>query len=1345
YFFHYYHHSLHQLLLLPQDNPKALARNRFEYLRSKLGIISAKHLEGSVKEVSCVFCQNLLSVKSVSNMAGSGGGELRAPIFNGENYEFWSIRMKTIFKSHGIWELVEKGIGSSDSKGADESDTKQKEKEESSGSGKMAIAEILMKDAKALGLIQGAVRSVKLQSLRREFEYTRMREDESLSAYLTKLFDLINQMRGYGEELSRERIVQKMLISLLPGYDPICSVIEHSRDLDVIEVQEVVASLKSFAQRLERHHENKTEKAFASLSVDTKSAKATGNQNSKQQKNWKDKGKKWDNKPTDGTKTPCKHCGKLHYGECRFKGKPKCYNCDKLGHIAKDCYSKKPVEQQQLQFATQVTSTPTMFYANNATEKRSMEEVWYLDSGCSNHMTGREDVLIDIDRNVTAKVAMGTGQLVDVIGKGSLMVETKMGRKYIKEVLLVSGLKENLLSVGQMMEHGYFLIFGDNKAEVYDDSSLSNLVARVHMKGNRSFPLKLQTDLHVALTASINQSTLLWHRRMGHLNFQSLKLLQNEDMVFGLPEIKNTNAVCEGCTFGKHCRKAFPKEATSRATTPLELVHTDVCGPMQTVTKAGNRATVELQSGYKVKKLRSDRGGEYTSNEFNKFCDEMGMERQLTVAYSPQQNGVAERKNRTIVEMAKCMMIEKGMPLEFWAETVNTAVYVLNRSPTKALDKKTPFEAYSGRKPGLKHLRVFGSLCYAHVPNPQRQKLDSASNRCVFLGYGSCEKGYRLYNIATEKVIISRDVVFNEEASWDWNAQQECSVSVPLTEVVSEKEKGSNDTVVKQAEHSVENELLTEDNEERSVVDTDYESCNICIIEPESFEEAVKDAAWQKAMEAELEMIEKNETWELVKRPSDKPIVGVKWIFKVKLNLDGSVQKNKARLVAKGYTQKPGIDFNETFAPVARLDTVRTLIALAAQKRWKLFQLDVKSAFLNGVLQEEVYVDQPPGFVVQDKEDRVYRLKKALYGLKQAPRAWYEEINSYFTAAGFQKSPSEATLYVKAAESGILIVSLYVDDIIYTGSSEELVMSFKTEMMKRYEMTDLGLLHHFLGLGVIQAEPYIFLHQKKYARTLLDKFGLKDCKAVSTPLAMNEKLSKEDGSEQADEKVYRQIVGSLLYLTATRPDIMFAASLLARYMHGPTKKHMGTAKRVLRYIQGTLDYGIAYEKGKEAMLVGYCDSDWSGCEDDMRSTSGYAFILDQSSVALSTAEAEYVSAAEATAQAVWLRFVLSDFGEEQVEATPILCDNTSAIAITKNPVHHHRTRHISRRFHFIRDALQNGEIDLLYCRTGEQNADIFTKALARNRFEYLRSKLGIISAKHLEGSVKGLQYVKGEG
>ncbi|KAI5344111.1 hypothetical protein L3X38_011988 [Prunus dulcis] len=1355
-------------------------------------------------------------------MAGSSGGELRAPIFNGENYDFWSIRMKTIFKSHGLWDFVIKGLDGMDLKKSDESDDQKKVTEESSGKG--MVAEVLMKDAKALGLIQGAVseeifprisheetskgawsilqqefhgdkqvRSVKLQGLRREFEYTRMKDDESLTAYVTKLFDLINQMRSYGEELPRERIVQKLLISLPSTYDSICSVIEHSRDLNEIEVQEVVASLKSFELRLDRHSENRTEKAFASLSVDAKQTK-TGEQNSKQNKNWKSKGKKWDNKASEGTKTPCKHCGKLHFGECRFKGKPKCYNCDKLGHIAKDCYSKKT--PQQVNYATQVEAAPTMFYASNVSGAGVTrdEEIWYLDSGCSNHMTGKEDLLVDIDRKVTAKVEMGTGQLVEVTGKGTIVVETKAGKRHIKEIMLVPGLKENLLSVGQMIEHGYYLVFGDHKVEIYNDSSHTNLVAKVQMKGNRSFPLKLQAEMHFAYRASVDHSTDLWHRRFGHLNMSSLKLLKEQDMVVGLPEIKEDRQVCEGCVLGKQSREAFPREAISRASTPLELIHSDICGPMQTVTKAGNRffltfiddctrmcwvyflrhksealcvfkkfkATVELQSGYKLKQLRSDRGGEYTSMEFERFCDNAGIERQLTTPYTPQQNGVAERKNRTIVEMAKCLMLEKKIPFDFWAEAVNTSVYILNRCPTKALSKKTPFEAYGGRKPGIKHLKVFGSLCYAHVPKQQRQKLDLASKRCIFLGYGSCEKGYRLYNIETEKVIISRDVIFSENECWDWNTKKETSVNIQLTEI-REEEQGAEGSSYEFEEQLEVNEMPTLNTEisdqerEAGSQNVDYtplkyksiaeiyEKCNMCIIEPESFEEAAKDDSWKKAMEAEITMIEKNNTWELVNRPFDKPIIGVKWIYKTKLNLDGSVQKNKARLVAKGYSQKPGIDFNETFAPVARLDTVRTLVAVAAQRNWNLFQLDVKSAFLNGVLNEEVYVDQPSGFVMQGSEDKVYKLKKALYGLKQAPRAWYDEINSYFIKTGFYRSPSEATLYTKMSTSGILIVSLYVDDIIYTGSSKEIMAAFKDDMMRQYEMTDLGLLHHFLGLGVLQTDSCIFLHQKKYAKTLLDKFGLKDCKSVATPLAVNEKLSRVDGSELADETLYRQMVGSLLYLTATRPDIMFAASLLARFMHNPTKKHMGTAKRVLRYVQGTINYGIAYDKGKGAVLIGYCDSDWSGSEDDMRSTSGYAFNLGsgafswasikQSSVALSTAEAEYMSAAEATAQAMWLRFVLSDFGEEQVEPTQLLCDNTSAIAISKNPVHNHKTRHINRRFHFIRDALQNGEIDLLYCKTEVQLADIFTKPLARDRFEYLRKALGVISAQHLEGSV----------
>ncbi|KAI5351334.1 hypothetical protein L3X38_004225 [Prunus dulcis] len=399
--------------------------------------------------------------------------------------------------------------------------------------------------------------------------------------------------------------------------------------------------------------------------------------------------------------------------------------------------------------------------------------------------------------------------------------------------------------------------------------------------------------------------------------------------------------------------------------------------------------------------------------------------------------------------------------------------------------------------------------------------------------------------------------------------------------------------------------------------------CNLCTMEPEKFEEAVKDESWMKAMKDELNMIEKNDTWELVDRSMDKLVIGVKWVFKTKLNLD-------------------------------------------AQKGWQLYQLDVKSAFLNGILEEEVYVDQLKGFVVKGSESKVYKLHKALYGLKQAPRAWYSEIDGYFAECGFTKSQSEATLYVKArGEASILIVSIYVDDIVYTGNDQEMLEDF---MKEKYEMTDLGLLHHFLGMGVIQTPTSRFIHQKKYATTLLNRFGLNECKPVSIPLVTLEKLSKDDGSGLASD---RRIIESLLYLIATRPDIMFVASLLARFMHCPTSKHLGTTKRVLRYVKGTLDYGL------DGVFA------WASVK--------------QNCVALSTAKAEYISASEATIQAIWLRFVLEDFGELQTEATPLQCDNISAIAITRNPVFHQKTKHIDRREKFGVKSAHNlkGSVEII--------------------------------------------------
>jgi hypothetical protein len=647
-------------------------------------------------------------------------------------------------------------------------------------------------------------------------------------------------------------------------------------------------------------------------------------------------------------------------------------------------------------------------------------------------------------------------------------------------------------------------------------------------------------------------------------------------------------------------------------------------------------------------------------------------------------------------------------------------VYIQNRCYTTSVIEKTPFEAFTGRKPGVKHLKVFGCLCYTHIPSSLRQKWDSKIGKGVFIGYGSCEKGYRVYDLKTEKIVLSRSVIFSEDRAWNWERklmnQNRLSLNLEGGEVEGENSvehlaAAHPDNIEHYHQNSTVGELaenIDSDNSQQSspsstpkklkTLQDIYARCHMCIIEPENYQEAFGDKAWQEAMKEELEVIEKNNTWELVERPIDKPVIGVKWVYKTKLHLDGSVQKHKARLVAKGYAQKSGIDYNETFAPVARLDIIRTLIALAAQKRWKLFHMDVKSAFLNGVLKEEVYVEQPEGFEVKNAGHKVYKLKKALYGLKQAPRAWYSEIHAYLSMCKFKRSISEATLYIRSdLEGNLIIVLIYVDDIVYTGSSGRLLSEFKREMMQRYEMPDLGLLHHFLGMGILQTDQGVFIHQGKYAKSLLSKFGLDDCKPVSIPLATSEKLKKVDGSELVDEGLYRRIVGSLLYLTATRPDLMYAASLLSRFMTGPTKIHMGVAKRVLRYVQGTLSYEIEYVRDQSATLIGFCDADWAGSEDDSRSTSGYAFSfgsgvfswssVKQNTVALSIAEAEYVSTSEATAQAIWLRFVLDDFGEMQAEAIPLFCDNMSAISMARNPVFHQTTRHINRKYHFIREAL----------------------------------------------------------
>ncbi|KAL0318302.1 UNVERIFIED_CONTAM: Retrovirus-related Pol polyprotein from transposon RE2 [Sesamum angustifolium] len=744
---------------------------------------------------------------------------------------------------------------------------------------------------------------------------------------------------------------------------------------------------------------------------------------------------------------------------------------------------------------------------------------------------------------------------------------------------------------------------------------------------------------------------------------------ENDDRLTSNPSYRGS---LRSLSTRKQHKKPFPSGTSWRAKAVLELIHTDVCGPMRTPSHEQNRYfilfiddysrmtwvyfmreksevfkvfkkfknLVEKQSGRSIKVLRSDRGKEYNNSEFDKFCEEEGIEHQTT---------------------------EKHLPKAFWAEAVYTAVYLLNRCPTKAVQNMTPIEAWSGKKPSAKHLRVFGSICYVHIPTEKRHKLEEKTEKGIFLGYSTQSKGYRIYNLKTKKLIISRDVEFDEDAMWNWDEEkvERQSVMIPKeTPPQQQQEEGTDQAEMErrsqQAPGSPRRPPPSEEIEEETpprrtkLLSDIYETCNFIMLEPENFETAVKHKVWVQAMEEEIKMIEKNNTWELADRPKDKEVIGVKWIYKTKLNADGSIQKHKARLVAKGYSQLPGIDYTETFAPVARLDTIRALIAIAANKKWKIYQMDVKSAFLNGYIDEEIYVEQPQGFIAKGSEEKVLRLKKALYGLKQAPRAWYSRIDKYFMDRGFRRSLSEPTLYIKSQDDSRL----------------------QRNMIKTFEMSDLGLMHFFLGIEINQEKEGIFICQRKYTETLLKKFKMESCKTVTTPLVTGEKYQKEDGSQKVDGSIYKSLIGSLLYLTATRPDIMFATSLLSRFMQSPSQVHYyAAAKRILRYLRGTKDFGIWYKSTNDAKLVGYTDSDWAGSVDDMKSTSGYTFSLGsgifswaskkQATVTQSSAEAEYIAAAATSNQAIWLRRILEDIGEKQEEPTTIYCDNKSAIAITK--------------------------------------------------------------------------------
>ena len=1042
-----------------------------------------------------------------------------------------------------------------------------------------------------------------------------------------------------------------------------------------------------------------------------------------------------------------------------------------------------------------------------ATVTEEEKKKWLVDSGASKPMCNDKKQFYELrPLDETEKIKVGDGFYLTAKMEGNVklnvIVNGKLKTCTLRNVLYVPELSYNLLSVSKATDSGKQVSFDKNGCEIRSRRTKEILLQATKKRGlyyvNTSPEEEIKETANCTETLEKARDEIsrerLWHSRYGHLGSQSLSKLAKDEMVKGFDYKKNSSeeltSFCEPCAEGKQQHTKFPKDESTRGKNKLDLVHTDVCGKMDEPSLSGKeyfvsfiddrsrytwtypikrkseafetflkwKAKAERSSERKLKTLRSDNGGEYMSNEFQQYLEQEGIHHQNTIPKTPQQNGVAERMNRTLEEALRSMLSESKLPKRFWAEALSTATYLRNRSPTKAVKNITPFEAWNETKPDVQHLRVFRSICYAHIDKTERKKLDPKSRKAILLGYGENIKGYRLYDPKEKKILHSRDVLFKEMF---FDKESNGKTLERIEESDEEAEKLRSEGLVIPELTSTENES-EEMNENENTVDEENnptrrssrtrktpeyygEWVNIVSVseEPKTVNQALsgpKSDEWQKAMQSEMKSLTDNKVWELVKLPTGRKAIGCKWIFKTKIDGNGDIERYKARLVAQGFTQKFGVDYDQTFSPVVSFESVRSVIAIAAKNGLKLHQMDVKTAFLNGELNEEIYLRQPEGFVVKGYEDHVCKLKRSIYGLKQSARCWNVELDKKLKNMGFKQCESDPCIYIKEAKEEYCVIAVYVDDLIVGGESEGNVERTKKIISDKFEVTDMGTLHYFLGVKVVQkaSTGEIWIGQPNFTNELLKKFQMSESKPVETPCDPGMKLSKKtENEEEFDTIKYQSAVRSLLYLlTRSRPDLAFAVGNAARYCSQPSQQHWSAVKRIFRYLRGTTDLGLLYQPDN-ADLAGYSDADWAGDINDRKSTSGYVFMMSgsaiswrskkQSSVALSTAEAEYIALSSATQEAMWLRHLFSSLMKEYQRCIPttIYEDNQSTICMTKNNQSHGRSKHVDIKYHFVREQVELETVKVIYCKSEDMTADILTKGLLSYQFKRLRSKLGM--------------------
>lgn len=767
----------------------------------------------------------------------------------------------------------------------------------------------------------------------------------------------------------------------------------------------------------------------------------------------------------------------------------------------------------------------------------------------------------------------------------------------------------------------------------------------------------------------------------------------------------------------------------------------------------------------------------------------------MSCPYTSQQNGRAERKHRHIAEFGLTLLAQAQMPLHYWWEAFSTAVYLINRLPSQVTQNESPYSLIFHKEPDYKLLKPFGCACYPCLKPYNQHKLQFHTTRCVFLGYSNSHKGYKCLN-SHGRTFISRHVIFNEDLfpfhEGFLNTRSPlkttinnpstsfplCSAgnsindaSIPIIEeenqdetneedsqgVTSDTEQTDNGSSEGDTTHEETPDIVQQQNVGESSLDTNTSNAihtrsksgihkpklpYIGItetykdtVEPANVKEALTRTLWKEAMQKEFQALMSNKTWILVPYQDQENIVDSKWVFKTKYKSDGSIERRKARLVAKGFQQTAGIDYEETFSPVVKASTVRVILSIAVHLNWEVRQLDINNAFLNGYLKETVFMHQPEGFVDPTKPNHICKLSKAIYGLKQAPRAWFDSLKTALLNWGFQNTKSDPSLFLLKGKDHITFLLIYVDDIIVTGSSNNFLQAFIKQLNDVFSLKDLGRLHYFLGIEVQRDASGMYLKQSKYIGDLLKKFKMENASPCPTPMITGRHFTVE-GEKLKDPTVFRQAIGGLQYLTHTRPDIAFSVNKLSQYMSSPTTDHWQGIKRILRYLQGTINYCMHIKPSTDLDITGFSDADWATSIDDRKSMAGQCVFLGetliswssrkQKVVSRSSTESEYRALADLAAEIAWIRSLLFEL-KLPLPRKPILwCDNLSAKALASNPVLHARSKHIEIDVHYIRDQVLQNKVVVAYVPTTDQIADCLTKPLSHTRFSQLRDKLGVI-------------------